>query len=162
MNDVFRMQVLQTKANVDEYFPDEILNEWFASLFLLCDHWVQISEGTVLNHDVDFLIVYKRVKVSYYIRWFQLMHHLNLLKSFKPNFLRNILDINYLDHIIRIRKEWSTLIRHGFGCRTASIHRYFRLSDRLSAKKYSFTSRFCYSRWSQALYFINLTKCSTS
>ena len=62
MDNILAVKVLNTEADVYEYFPDQVVNErlhFFASSGLLLSlyHCVQIADWTVLEYYVNFLVI---------------------------------------------------------------------------------------------------------
>lgn len=84
MDYIFCVQVLNSEANVYEYLPDQVVNEWFdnlalTQLLLPLNHGIQVANGAVLKNQIDFLVFYKRIDISYNIRVFKHTHYLYLV-----------------------------------------------------------------------------------
>ena len=78
MDHVSRMQIVHSKANMDEDLPKEVVSEWFAILFL--DSVAEIAVLTVLHHDANSIRRRdKAVKVSNHEVWIDLRHNCHLL-----------------------------------------------------------------------------------
>ena len=59
MDHVLMVQVVDSEANMDEYFPEEVVGERFAILFL--DRVEQVTVLTVLHDNADVCIHDERV-----------------------------------------------------------------------------------------------------
>jgi hypothetical protein len=78
MDDVFRVKVPHTKTNVYEYFPNYVVLKRPPKQILLHYERIQITIGTVLEHDIDFLVFYERVVIPDNIRRIEGLHRLYL------------------------------------------------------------------------------------
>ena len=65
MDDSLWMQIPNAQAQVDKYFPNDILSEMFVQLLMLDDQWVEISIRAILNDDIDLLVIYEWVNISH-------------------------------------------------------------------------------------------------
>ena len=51
MDHIFMVHVVHPEANMDEYFPEEVVSEWFAILFL--DGVAEVTMLTILHANAD-------------------------------------------------------------------------------------------------------------
>lgn len=63
MDDIPLVQVVNTKAYVNEHFPDEVISH--RPSVLLLDQAVEVVVLAVLHHDVDLRVHNKRVEVAH-------------------------------------------------------------------------------------------------
>lgn len=114
MYDVASVKILYAKANVDEDFPNQVVDEGLhhgASplRLLLFNEGIQIADRTVFQDDVDFLIGYERVYISDYVGRVKTAHDFNFVEGLQANFLRNLRHVYHLDDVVLILKKIATL-----------------------------------------------------
>ena len=68
MDDVLRVQVPNSKANVYEDLPDYVVLEGPTKHILLHNELIQVAVGTVLKYDIDLLVLYERVIITNNVR----------------------------------------------------------------------------------------------
>ena len=76
-NTNLRVEIVDPKANVNEDFPYEIVNQPFTVLFLYVS--CEVSMLAVFHDDVDFSIVYERIMVANYEMRVKFCEKFNLL-----------------------------------------------------------------------------------
>lgn len=81
MNNVLAVQIMHSKTELDENFPNKVLNQSLSILF--ADVSVQVAMLAVLLNDVYRTAVYKRVVIAYHIVRVKFTENFNLLESFK-------------------------------------------------------------------------------
>ena len=104
MNDILWMQIPYSYTDIDEYFPNDIINEWFARRFLLDDDRIQITKWTVFQDDIYLLIINEWVKISNDVGWIKSLHGIDLLECFKSHFLRNFCHIDDFNDVVLVFK----------------------------------------------------------
>lgn len=65
MQDIFGMQVLDTKTNLYENLPNEILSEKFVVLLFYVS--IEIPVVAKFHNNVDLSVLYEGIKVPYHI-----------------------------------------------------------------------------------------------
>ena len=170
MYDIFAMKILHSKAAVDEYFPDKIVDERLddfatSSLPLPLDHSVQITNGTVLQDNMYFLVIDKGVDVSDDIRRVQATHYFNLVERLDSHFLWHLRHVDHLDDVVLVLQEVAAL-----SVRAIAAHRLldalfqllrFCVLHALRAHGHSLAARIAYLRRGQALDLVDLPERAT-
>ena len=102
------VQVVDSEANMDEHFPQEVVSERLAILFL--DRVEQVAVLTVLHDNADVCIHDERVVVTTDEHTVDLCHDGDLLHGVEGRLFVKYTCIDLFDHIVLIQLKLSRLV----------------------------------------------------
>lgn len=103
MYDITTVQIIDSKTDVNENFPNKVLNKILAVLFL--DVTIQVPMLTILHHDVYLGIHNERVKISNDEVAVEVSQQLNLYQGFQSGVFLHFGGINHLYDIALISNK---------------------------------------------------------